>query len=187
MVSKKTIGGIIAVVAIISVIALIPVFMYGIGVDSIQVSMGMSSTDLYSSSISDSDDSYNLDQSLPTGVTTLQAEQQRIDPYSYFFGKFNGHVSTSGSGVYSAYIDLKIYLNITTPSSQTIQLGPITLEDLKSAGLNVNMILGPDEISIEEGTYYISLLIEIEITFNDVPVYGPTEIGPIQFNVTLSL
>ncbi|MBD3197933.1 MAG: hypothetical protein GF317_22975, partial [Candidatus Lokiarchaeota archaeon] len=105
MVSKKVIGGIIAVVAVISIIALIPVFMYGFGVTVVELNTGYGL-----STSSTSEGGYELQQY--TGdYSALQAQQQQVDPYTYFFGKFNQHTSVSQQGGTSIPVNVDVNIH----------------------------------------------------------------------------
>ena len=107
MVSKKVIGGIIAVVAIVSVIALIPVFMYGFGVTAIELKTG------FESSASSSGTTSGIEVQQVGDWTPLSAEKVEIDPYSYFFGQFNQHTSVSGSSnIGFGNVEIYIFLDM---------------------------------------------------------------------------
>ncbi|MBD3216244.1 MAG: hypothetical protein GF311_26760 [Candidatus Lokiarchaeota archaeon] len=176
MVSKKVIGGIIAVVAVVSVIALIPVFMYGFGVNTVQVNTGFGVTGI-SSSIAEG--GYETQASGTGG--TITAEQQTVDPYSYFFRGFSNHASVSRQGTTPIDIDLSISifidLDILTPAgsiNRTITIDSV--QDIVDGAINVEV--GPDHGAIVNGTYSIWLYIEISVSssfFDD-----------FSFNFTLS-
>ncbi|TXT62836.1 MAG: hypothetical protein BAJALOKI3v1_490028 [Promethearchaeota archaeon] len=177
MVSKKVIGGIIAVIAVVSVIALIPVFIYGFGVNTVQLNTGFGVTGI-SSSVAEG--GYNS-QASGTFEGTLNAEYQTVDPYSYFFRGFNNHASVSQQGTTPIDIDLSISifidLDILTPAgsiNRTITIDSV--QDIINGGLNIEV--GPDHGAIVNGTYTIWLYVEISVSsslFTD-----------FSFNITLS-
>jgi hypothetical protein len=178
MVSKKVIGGIIAVIAVVSVIALIPVFIYGFGVDAIKLNTGYGIAPPVSSAISG--DGYNTQQyDLDNG--TLVVEQTQVDAYSYFFGGFNGHVSVSEQGSslnINVDIDISIDLDIKTPTGSINKTINTDIQGIING--DIDIIVGPDDGAIVNGTYYIWINIEISITITQ-PIEFSTS---IQFNFT---
>jgi len=160
MVSKKVIGGIIAVVAVITVIALIPVFMYGFSVTAIELNTGFQTSGSPSGTVSTS----GIEIQQTGDWTPLSAEEVQVNPYSYFFGKFNQHTTISGSssigfGNVNVYISLDI--DLLTPAGEINKTIQIT-EDGISTG-SVSTIVGPDDGTIVNGTYYLWLTLDISI------------------------
>jgi hypothetical protein len=175
MVSKKVIGGIIAVIAVVSVIALIPVFMYGFGVNTVQLNTGFG---INTSTSSLSGDGYTTQASGTPGA--LSAEQQTVDPYTYFFRGFSNHASVSEQGNLP-FIDLSISifidLDILTPAgsiNRTITIDSV--QDIVDGAINVEV--GPDHGAIVNGTYSIWLYIEISVSSSAFTDFS--------FNFTLS-
>ena len=165
---------VIVVVSILSVgtlVALIPVFMYGLSVDVLSVGTGFGLNPLLSSS---SSDSYNTMQF--TGFTdpSFNVQHVEVGPYEYLFN--GGEVKNDGTTAFqllSQYVDLTIYINITTPNAQFYELS-FTLEDLiNMLTQDVNVLLGPDEIEIVNGTYTVSVAVELTISIPDL-VYEET-------------
>ncbi|MFX0018475.1 MAG: hypothetical protein ACFFAK_15220 [Promethearchaeota archaeon] len=175
---------VIVVVSILSVgtlVALIPVFMYGLRVDVLSVGTGFGLMTPLSSS---SSDSYNTMQF--SGFTTPSVNVQHVEvgPYEYLFdGGEAKSVGTTALQLLSQYVDLTIYINITTPNDQLYEL-TFTLEDLVNIiTQNVNILLGPDEIEIVNGTYTVSVAVELTISIPDLVYEETFYYGPQDFYI----
>lgn len=175
MPSKKVIGGIIATLALISVVALIPIFMYGFNVNTTEVNLGMSMTgSTTSSSISVSSIGISQGGSSPSfspNVTGIEIKEKTINAYEYIFSKANGVAEVSehsGEAAEGASVDIYITFNLTTPSNKSLSF-EFNPQDLNSEGLEVSILLGPDELAGETGTFHLKITISITIT---VPVVG---------------
>ena len=182
MASKKVIGGIIAVVAIISVIALIPVFMYGFGVTTIELNTGFES----SASTAGTGISSGIEVQQSGSPTGIQAEKKRIDPYSYFFGRFNQHTSVSGeSNIGFGNVEIYIFLDIDllTPAGEINKTIEITRDGIATG--EISTIVGPDEGAIVSGMYYLWLTLNISIStdLGDIDIYHTFY---LEFNITVS-
>lgn len=174
---------VIVVVSILTVgtlVALIPVFMYGLSVDVLSVGSGFGITPLSSSSR----DSYNTMQFGDFTTPTVNVKHVEVGPYEYLFN--GGEIKNDGTTafqLFSQYVDLTIYINITTPNAQFYELA-FTLEDLVNMlTQDVNVLLGPDEIEIVNGTYTISVAVELIISIPDLVYEETFYFGPYVFYV----
>ncbi|TFF85483.1 MAG: hypothetical protein EU518_01100 [Promethearchaeota archaeon] len=180
MVSKKVIGGIIAVVAIVSVIALIPVFMYGFGVTAIELNTG------FQSNTSSSGTTSGIEVQQFGDWTPLSAEKTRIDPYTYFFGQFNQHTSVSGSSAIDfGNVEVHIFLDIDllTPAGEINKTVEITKQGITTG--EISTIVGPNEGAIVSGMYHLWLTLNISIStdLGDIDIYHTFY---LEFNVTVN-
>ena len=176
---------VIVVVSILTVgtlVALIPVFMYGLSVDALYVGTGFGLTPLSSSS----SDSYNTMQ-FDFTTPSVNVKHVEVGPYEYLFD--GGEVKNDGSTAFqllTQYVDLTIYINITSPNAQFYEL-TFTLEDIiNMLTQDVNVLLGPDEIEIVNGTYTVSVALKLTISIPDYPPSGYEQtfyFGPYVFYV----
>ena len=186
---KKLAIGIISIIIVAAiVVTLIPVFIYGAGVSALSFDMGLGLSGAPSTS-----DSYETNDFGSSSLLTVNIVQIDVNPYEYFFRQFQGEATATGNQeveVLSIYIDLVIYINITTPSAETYELS-YTLQDLLNMfDSAVNVLLGPDEIDIETGTYSISVALEVFISIPEFPPSGYEEsfyFGPYSFNVDVEV
>ena len=163
MPSKKVIIGLIGIFTIVSVVALIPVFMYGFSVDvaEIEMSIGLSSSDgLYTSSSIELQQAPTYDLSSYNAV----ANEKTMNAYEYHFASLgeNAEVSEESSGG-TEIVEILITFNLTTPSghSQSFSFNP---QGLKGEGLKViTVLLGPNELN-GEGTFHLTITISIIVT-----------------------
>ena len=150
---------IVSVLIVGSLLALTPVFIYGFGVNALSFDMRFSLTGSPSSS---SSDGYDLMDFGGSSTFIINANPIIINPYEYFFRQFEGELKAEGENTFqllSQYVDITIYINITTPNDGEYILS-YTLEDLVNILMqDINLMLGPDEIEIVCGTYEISILI----------------------------
>ncbi|MHA1295908.1 MAG: hypothetical protein ACTSPH_04790 [Promethearchaeota archaeon] len=176
MASKKLVAGII--IGILSVgilVGLIPVFMYGLGVDAISLDLGMASSGSPSSS-----------------STNIQATPVKVNPYEYFFRQMSGvaKVVSEKSSTFSEMVNIVISMNLTTPTNKTLSYS-FSLKNLKGiVENNINLLLGPNELEIVNGTYHISIIITVLI-YIDVPPFNnyneTITVGPIDVYVNLQI
>lgn len=182
---KKTIIAIVVISIVTAgvLISLIPVFMYGLGVNALSVDMSFGLLGDISGSSGGSYETKDFG-----GLSTLDVDVNsvRVNSYEYFFRQFEGDVKHDGTrilNVLNQYVDFTIYINITTPNAQTYEL-TYTLEDIINIlNENINILLGPDEIEIVNGTYSISIGVEVTISI-PLALYEETfYFGPLMFNV----
>ena len=172
MPSKKVIAGLLGVVIAISVVALIPVFMYGFSVNvaEIEMSIGLSSPDSSSSYSSDSlytYDSIDLQQPSSYDLSNFDviANEKAMSAYEYVFSKLDGNVDVSeeengGTDI----VDIQITFNLTTPSNNSLSFS-FNPQGLKGQGLKKVLVsLGPDELDREAGTFHLTITISITVT-----------------------
>jgi hypothetical protein len=100
---------------------------------------------------------------------------------------FRGTVKTGGSSGFPSlvdiYIDINIYVNISTPNANFYEL-VFTLEDLLNLlNQDTNILLGPDEIEIVSGTYeiWVKLIVSISIPDMEPPYNEAFESGVLHF------
>lgn len=175
---------VISIVVIGTLIALIPVFLYGFRVKALSLDMGFGRGESVSSAATKSYETMDFEggSSLSVDVDTVE-----MNPYDYFFRQDEiQHEGTTSTEIFEIYIDFVIYINITSPNDQFYQLS-FTLEDLINAiTQDINILLGPDEIEIVNGTYVISIGVEVTISIPDVPPDGYEEtfyFGPYTFYI----
>ncbi|MHA1195229.1 MAG: hypothetical protein ACTSSM_03930 [Promethearchaeota archaeon] len=191
MASKKLVAGII--IGILSVgilVGLIPVFMYGLGVDAISLDLGMASSGSPSSS---STDGYSYDIFGGTSFYfNIQATPVKVNPYEYFFRQMSGvaKVVSEKSSTFSEMVNIVISMNLTTPTNKTLSYS-FSLKNLKGiVENNINLLLGPNELEIVNGTYHISIIITVLI-YIDVPPFNnyneTITVGPIDVYVNLQI
>jgi len=163
MPSKKVIVVILGIFLAVSVVALIPVFMYGftVNVTEIETSIGLSSGDLSTSSSISSQPapSYNLSS------FTVQANKKALSAYEYFFSKLDGNLDVVEEGDGGTdVVDILITFELTTPSGKSLP-SSFNPQGLSGQGLKtITMTLGPDELNREVGTFYLTITISITVT-----------------------
>jgi hypothetical protein len=189
MVSKKVLAGIlISIFAAVTIIALIPVFLYGFNTEALSFDMGLglAGSPLTSSS---EDDSYTYNDFGSSTTINIDANVIVVNPYNYFFRQFTGPVKTPPErvSIISQYIDVLIQVNITTPSNQEFNL-TFTLDDLKNIGdKDINVLLGPNEIPIEEGTYQCWITVILTVSVPDISYEETFSLGPLYVEVNVVL
>ena len=163
MPSKKVIAGLLGIIIAVSVVALIPVFMYGftVNVTEIEATLGLSSSGSPSTS-----SSITLQQAPDYDLSsfTVEANPKAISAYEYFFSKLGGNmeISQTENGD-TAVVDITITFNLTTPSNNSL------IFEFKPQGLNaegentITMTLGPDEGIGEGGTFHLKITISITV------------------------
>lgn len=171
MPSKKVIIGLIGIFTIVSLVALIPVFMYGFSVDvtEIEMSIGLSSSDgsiFYSSDSLYTSSSIELQQAPTYDLSSFNAvaNEKTMNAYEYHFASLGDNVEVSEeSNGGTAIVEILITFNLTTPSghSQSFSFNP---QGLKGEGLKViTVLLGPNELN-GEGTFQLTITISIIVT-----------------------
>jgi len=175
---------VIVVVSILTVgtlVALIPVFMYGLSVDALSVGTGFGLMAPLSSS---SRDSYNTMQFDGFTTPSVNVKHVEVGPYEYLFnGGELKNAGNTGFQLFTQYVDLTVYINITTPNDQFYEL-TFTLEDLMNMlTQDVDVLLGPDEIEIVNGTYTVSVAVGLIISIPDLVYEETFYFGPYVFYV----
>lgn len=167
MASKKLIGGILVAIIGISLVLLIPVFMYGFTVNVAEVNMSMMTTSSITSfSVStETQDSYSFNDWDAGWDAPPQVNEKAISSYEYVFDKIDGIITVSEeNSEEEAYVAITITFNLTTPSNRSLYFTFEPLE-LRGEGLkNVIVLLGPDELERETGTFHLTIVIEIIVT-----------------------
>ncbi len=163
MPSKKVIAVLLGIIIAVSVVALIPVFMYGftVNVTEIEAKLGLSSSGSPSTS-----SSITLQQapSYDLSTFTVEAHPKALSAYEYFFSnlgdKFEANDAENGG---TAVVDILITFDLTTPSgnSLTFSFNP---QDLNADGeMTFTMMLGPEDFKGEVGTFHLTITISIEV------------------------
>jgi hypothetical protein len=166
MVSKKLIGDILIAVISISLVALIPVFMYGFTVNVAEVNMSiMTTSSLTSSSVSiETKDSYDLYDWGSGWDAPPQINEKAISSYEYVFDKLNGITEVSeGNSLGDNFVEIVITFNLTTPSNNSL-IFSFEPQGLRGEGVkNIMVLLGPDELNRQTGTFYLRITISIRV------------------------
>lgn len=180
MPSRKVIVGLLGIIIAVSVVALIPVFMYGftVNVAEIETSIGLTSSgDLSTSSIElQQSPSYSLDS------FNVVANEKAISAYEYFFSILDGNIETEQVGnIGTAVVDILITFNLTTPSNNSLSFS-FNPQGLEGGGLKkIMVLLGPDELNGEVGTFHLTITIYITVT---PPLLAPIviDLTPVDFS-----
>ncbi|MHA1319570.1 MAG: hypothetical protein ACTSSC_11755 [Promethearchaeota archaeon] len=184
MPSKKVIVSLIGIFLAVSVVALIPVFMYGfsVNVTEIETSIGLSSGGLSTSS-SQETSSFDLSS------FTVEANSKAISAYEYFFSKLDGNVDvveeeTGGTEA----VEILITFELITPSGNSLSFS-FSPQGLNGQGLKTILVLmGPDELNGEVGTFHLTITISITVTLpppmDTVPILE-VELTPV--NMTFDI
>ena len=167
MPSKKIIVGLLGIFLAVSVVALIPVFMYGftVNVTEIEATIGLSSSEGLSTSSS------TTSQPAPTYSLSnfdVVANEKAISAYEYFFSRLdgNGEVNDDGNGDTEggAVVDILFTFNLTTPSNNSLSFS-FNPQGLNEGGVKkIMFLLGPDEVEGEVGTFHLTITITITVT-----------------------
>lgn len=164
MPSKKVIAGLLGIIIAVSVVALIPVFMYGftVNVTEIETSIGLSSSGSPSTS-----SSITLQQASSYDLSSfsVEANSKAMGAYEYFFSKLDGNVEVveEGNGG-TEVVDILITFELTTPSN-TVLSSSFNPQGLNGQGLKtITMMLGPEDLNGEVGTFYLTITISIIVS-----------------------
>jgi len=163
MPSKKVIAGLLGMIIAVSVVALIPVFMYGfsVNVTEIEATLGLSSSDSPSTS-----SSITLQQAPSYDLSTfaVEAHPKALSAYEYFFANLGDKFDASDSGNGgTAVVAIEITFDLTTPSgySLTFSFEPQNLN--ADSEITLIMMLGPEDYKGEVGTFHLRITISIEV------------------------
>ena len=170
--SKKVIAGvIISTIVVFSVVALIPVFVYGANVEVLQLKVGLplAGDENVQTAAADSSGEYSF--SITDTDCFITAQKTIINPYAYISAKFQGLCSyTETESIFPVGVDISINADITTPGGQNYNL-KFSLNGLTGEGFKtVLLILGPDEINIVDGIYHVELDINAVISAGNVEI-----------------
>jgi len=168
MPSKKVIVGLLGIFLAVSVVALIPVFMYGftVNVTEIETTIGLSSSEGLSTS---SSTTLQPTPSFDLSSFTVEANPKAISAYEYFFSNLGGNweISDTGNGdgdADAAVVEILITFNLTTPSNNSLSFS-FNPHGLSEGGeKTITMMLGPDEGIEEVGTFYLTITISIIVS-----------------------
>ncbi len=177
MISKKIIfGSVTSVAIIILVVTTLPIFIYGYTVNvveidtSFKISSSVNSSPLLSFNI-------KISQGSPVkfsvGNPSIQVNKKTMNAYEYIMAKGAGLIDTSeeeqsdGDEVEQsggAEVELILTYNLTTPSGQKINL-IYDLRELRGIGVkHIKILLGPEQLKNEYGTFSLLTTISIKIT-----------------------
>ncbi|NVM18562.1 MAG: hypothetical protein HWN80_12675 [Candidatus Lokiarchaeota archaeon] len=161
MPSKKAIVGLLGIFLAVSVVALIPVFVYGftVNVTEIEMSIGLSSSGELSTSSFQPTPSYDLSS------FAVEANPKAISAYEYAFSKLDGNVDVVEEGNEGTeVVDILITFELTTPSNNSLSFS-FSPQGLSGQGLKTILVLmGPDELNGEVGTFYLTITISITVS-----------------------
>lgn len=182
MPSKKVIAVLLGSIIAVSVVALIPVFMYGftVNVTEIEANLGLSSSDSPSTS-----SSITLQQAPNYDLSSfsVEANPKAISAYEYFFSTLGGddaEVTSSGTEG-TAVVDIYITFNLTTPSGNSFSF-EFSPQDVDAGGeITIIKVLGPGELQGEVGTFSLTITISIAVYLPinpDTPIFEK-ELTPV--------
>jgi len=182
MPSKKVIAGLLGIIIAVSVVALIPVFMYGfsVNVTEIEATLGLSSSSSPSTS-----SSITLQQApdYDSSSFTVEARSKVLNAYEYFFSALGGddaEVTSSGTEG-AALVDIYITFNLTTPSGNSFSFS-FSPQDVDAGGdIMITKVLGPGDLQGEVGTFSLTITISIAIYLPinpDTPIFEK-ELTPV--------
>jgi len=167
MVSKKVLGIILVSVIGISLVAMIPMFLYGFSVNAVEVRMQIMTTDSATPSmtVETSDTSYDYDIWDAGFSVPPEVEEKVISAYEYFFSKLGGQMTVNeGGSTGEQYVNIVISFDLTTPSNNSLTF-TFRPTDLRGDGLkDIIVLLGPDEFNRETGTFSLTITISIKVT-----------------------
>ena len=174
MPSKKVIVSLIGIFLAVSVVALIPVFMYGfsVNVTEIEASIGLSSSgDLSTSS--------SLPPSYDLSSFAVEANPRAISAYEYVFSKLDGNVDVVEEGSEGLeVVDILITFELTTPSNNVLS-SSFSPQGLSGQGLKTILVLmGPDELNGEVGTFSLTITISITVSLQNIEILN-LELTPV--------
>ncbi|TFF91698.1 hypothetical protein EU545_03200 [Candidatus Thorarchaeota archaeon] len=159
---RKQIAGILLVVVIVA--AASPILLYGTQVQVANLEMGISVGSGGTASVTDG---YQVLQipSFIVGIERADLSVRNISAYEYAMTRVTGITSSSGEGdSEGALVDIAITLSLRTPSNNTVE---ISIEPGVQGGTgtkNVEVLLGPEEGIVGEGTFTLIITISIVIT-----------------------
>ncbi len=175
MQSRKVIAGLLGIIVVISVITLIPIFIYGFTVNVVEteISIGLFSSGSLSTSSSielQQTPSYNLNR------FDVVTNEKAINAYEYIFSKLEGNIDVieEGNGGIDV-VDISITFNLTTPSNNSLSFN-FNPHGLKYNRFIIIVLLGPDELNGEVGTFHLRITISITVTppHFEVPIVNLT-------------
>jgi len=163
MTSKKVVVVLLGIFLAVSVVALIPVFMYGfsVNVTEIEMSVGLSSSGSLSTSSIETQQTPTYD----LASFIVEANPKAISAYEYLFSKIDGNVDVVEEGNLGVEIvEILITFELTTPSNNVL-LFSFSPQGLSGEGLKTIMVLmGPDELNGEVGTFSLTITISITVS-----------------------
>jgi len=166
MVSKKVLGIVLASIIGASLVALIPVFLYGFSVNGVEVRMQIMTADgaLSSSSVYTSENSYEYDFWDGGYDVPPEAKEKVVSAYEYFFSKLGGLMTVNEEGsIGDQYVDIVITFELITPNNQSLTY-TFQPTELRGGGLkDIIILLGPDEFNGETGEFSLTIKISIVV------------------------
>ncbi len=168
MIKKKIVLSIIIVGVV--VVALLPLMLYGVSVSVAKTTIQLqvdSTNPTPGSSISPTALGFS------GSIGDISFLPENISSYEYVFNKLSGGMAkasdATGTGNTGATVEIVIALILKTPSGRQLELN-FSPNKLSSTGAKeVVVLLGPDELNRESGTFEMTLTITIKVT---VPVVG---------------
>jgi len=164
MPSKKVIAGLLGIIIAVSVVALIPVFMYGfsVNVTEIEATLGLSSSGSPSTS-----SSITLQQAPDYNASSfsVEARSKALNAYEYFFSTLGGddaEVTGEGTGG-GAVVDIYITFNLTTPSGNSFSFEFSPLDVNADGEITITKVYGPGDLQGEVGTFSLTITISIAV------------------------
>jgi hypothetical protein len=181
MANKKLIAGgiIVALAASITVVALIPVMIYGSGETFTEVQLGMS-TDGTSQTSSLSTSTIQTSQSDTWDPTQgdPQVRERALNAYEMFFrelaGEDKARLANQANQAWSwGSVNLSIYItfNLTTPSNES-HVFVFSFEKLDAQSLDIVFTLESEDFQGETGEFFLEITVSISLDV-DLPDPNP--------------
>jgi hypothetical protein len=190
MPSKKVLIGIVAailIVVVISVVAFFPVILYGgFQVNTAEVDMDLQVSD-GTASLSSADIKSSTSSTWNGSISGVKVNERVMNVYEYLLSKADGlaEVSDQGTDV-SIFVDIQISFNLTTPSNRSL-IFEFNPKNLKGEGLKeLKVLLGPDELNSETGTFHLRIIISVFIDLPDPLSDIDINLTPVDLDFTVN-
>ena len=156
---KKLLAVILSSIVVVSVISLVPVFIYGFNVEVLKIEVGIPITGNPAPK-SSSETSFvgGYEFNITADSCMISIEKTNMNPYEYLLQQLQGMAECEEDPSFLP-IGVEIDLNamIISPAGQTLSLDfkftALTGEGIKTAII----LIGPDEIKIVNGTYHVEI------------------------------
>ena len=165
--ANKKLAGVLIVLGVVGFLALFPVMMYGTTVNASETTIQLDVSSSGSGSIS-----LSQPGTFSASIVDVSSSPKAISAYEYVAAKMGGLASAQDGGAAGAgenIVSIQISLELKTPSGQVLEFS-FNPRELEGTGLkNVTILMGPDELNNETGTFEITITITVRVT---APVVG---------------
>lgn len=165
--ANKKLAGASIVVVVVGVLAIAPLMMYGTFVNASETTLQLQVSSSASPSIATSQLG-----SFSASIVSVSSKAKVVSSYEYVFAKIGGLASAvddGGPGVGDSIVSIQFSIQLTTPSNRVLEF-TFKPGELRGTGQkNVTVLLGPDELNKESGTFQITISITIKVT---APIIG---------------